>query len=278
MYGYASYLFFISGIFTQSTGNLSDKYYLPITPAGWTFSIWGFIYTWQALWIIYACVNIFRKTDQGPAYNNPVLLTAPYLIIYMIATALTAGWLIAFDREQLELAFTILVLTSGSLITCLALAYRSLDTGKHMLIKQGRNVDIGLMQGLVHNGLGIYGTWCTIATMLNFNMLLMYRSANDIGLETSSTITLGVLTALIAVFAFTDLVLLDRYSRYTFTPYIVLMVAFAGSVSKNYVAGMTNSTFTLVLLIIAVLMAIVKVAVTIVRHLKSNGNNANITV
>ena len=26
---------------------LSNKYYIEITPAGWTFSIWGFIYTYQ---------------------------------------------------------------------------------------------------------------------------------------------------------------------------------------------------------------------------------------
>ena len=258
----------ISGIFTQSTGNISDKYYIEITPAGWTFSIWGFIYTWQALWIIYACVNIFRKTEQGPAYNNPVLLPAPFLILYSVLVILTASWLIAFDREELEASFAILLLVALSLITCLMLTYRSLDRGMDTLLKQGRQVDIWLMRGLVHNGLAIYGTWCCIATMLNFNFLLLYRSANDIGLETTSTITLSVLTVLIVAFVVTDLVFLDRYSRYTVTPYIVLMVAFAGSVSKNFVAGRTNSIFTAVLLAIAVTMLIVKLVVLTVRHIK----------
>ena len=222
-------------------------------------------------------MNLFRKTDQGPAYNHPVLLSALYLIIYMVATVLTAGWLIAFDREQVELSFAILVLTSLSLITCLMLAYRSLDIGRDTLIKQGRKIDTGLMRGLVHNGLGIYATWCTIATMLNFNMVLLYRSANDIGLENSSTIALSILTIIIAVFVCTDLILLDRYSRYTFTPYIVLVVAFAGSVSKNYVEGRRNSIFTVVLLSVAIVMAIVKVVVSAVRHIKQSGGSGRIS-
>ena len=258
-----------SGLFTQSTGNISDKFYIEITPAGWTFSIWGFIYAWQALWIIYACVNLFRKTDQGPAYNNPVLLPAPFLIIYSVLVLLTAGWLIAFDREELEVSFAILLLVSVSLITCVMLTYRSLDRGMDTLLKQGRRSDIWLMRGLVHNGLGIYGTWCCIATLLNFNFLLVYRSANDIGLETSSTITLSVLTVLVVVFMVSDLIFLDKYSRYTVTPYIVLVVAFAGSVAKNYVAGKTNSVFTAVLLALAIAMLIVKIVVLTVRHIKT---------
>lgn len=260
--------FSVLGIFTQSTGNISDKYYVEITPAGWTFSIWGFIYAWQAAWIIYACVNLFRKTEQGPAYNNPVLLPAPFLILYSVLVILTFSWLIAFDREELEASFAILLLVAVSLITCVMLTYRSLDRGMDTLLKQGRRVDIWLMRGLVHNGLGIYGTWCCIATMLNFNFLLIYRSANDIGLETSSTITLSILTVLIVVFMVTDLVFFDKYSRYTVTPYIVLVVAFAGSVSKNFVAGRTNSIFTAVLLAIAVAMLIVKLVALTVRHIK----------
>ncbi len=37
----------ITELFPKSTGNISDTFYTDITPAGWTFSIWGFIYTWQ---------------------------------------------------------------------------------------------------------------------------------------------------------------------------------------------------------------------------------------
>ena len=35
-------------VFLSSTGNLSDKYQMSFTPAGFTFSIWGIIYFWLA--------------------------------------------------------------------------------------------------------------------------------------------------------------------------------------------------------------------------------------
>lgn len=54
------------GIFKNSTGTISDKYQVNITPAGWMFSIWGVIYVWEAVWIVYTIVNLFRKTSSGP--------------------------------------------------------------------------------------------------------------------------------------------------------------------------------------------------------------------
>ena len=43
---------FLSGssdIFVSTVGNLSDKYDLSFTPAGFTFSIWSIIYIWLAV-------------------------------------------------------------------------------------------------------------------------------------------------------------------------------------------------------------------------------------
>ena len=42
-------VFLCLGIFHSNTGNISDKYYLEITPAGWAFSIWGIIYAYQVI-------------------------------------------------------------------------------------------------------------------------------------------------------------------------------------------------------------------------------------
>ncbi|RUS71502.1 hypothetical protein EGW08_020753, partial [Elysia chlorotica] len=70
-------------IFKNRTGELSDYYYTAITPAGWTFGIWGVIYAWQALWVTYSVVNIFRKTQSwgggpggDPVYSSPEFIPA----------------------------------------------------------------------------------------------------------------------------------------------------------------------------------------------------------
>lgn len=48
------------GPFRYSTGNVSGRYETEITPAGWTFSIWGVIYTWLLLMVLYQTTYLFR--------------------------------------------------------------------------------------------------------------------------------------------------------------------------------------------------------------------------
>lgn len=48
------------GPFQRSTGNISDRYQTEITPAGWTFSIWGVIYSWLFLMNAYILTWLCR--------------------------------------------------------------------------------------------------------------------------------------------------------------------------------------------------------------------------
>lgn len=84
--------------------------------------------------------------------------------------------------------------------------------------------------------------------------------------QAAGTVALGILTAEILVFVFTDLFLLDRYTRYTVTPYMVVVVALVGSIAKNWDPGASNSVFTAVLLAIGFAALIVKAVMSIYRH------------
>ena len=55
----------VGSIFESTVGNISDKYDLYITPAGFTFSIWSVIYLWIALMLLFFIISIFVKTDFG---------------------------------------------------------------------------------------------------------------------------------------------------------------------------------------------------------------------
>lgn len=265
------------GLYVSRTGDISDKYSTEITPAGWTFSIWGFIYTWNALWILYAVVNLFRKTDKGPAYAHPVLLPVPFLISYIINLAANCGWMVAFDREQLELALALLIVITLTLYVCLVFAYRHLDRGVEVLVKQDRKKDVWLTRFLVHNGLSIYATWVTIASLLNLTFVLLYRSSFTISQENAATISLSILSAFIAAYLIADWFFLDRYTRYTFTPYIVLIVALTGSLAKNYDEGARNTVFTIVLLAISGAASFVKLFLLVWRHFRKTENGVIIT-
>lgn len=128
-------------------------------------------------------------------------------------------------------------------------------------------MDIWLIRGLVHNGLGIYATWTSIAALLNLAMVIAYSNGSDVSVSTASTVALAILTVEIAAFVATDLLFLDRYSRYTVTPYAVVVVALSGSISKNWQTGATNAIFAAVLLALGSLALVLKLAVTIYRHI-----------
>lgn len=273
-----SHLFLIfAELYQSNTGDISDKYYIEITPAGWTFSIWGVIYTWQALWIIYAIVNLFRKTEQGPFYTKPILMPVPFLVSYLFNMAFNCTWMIVFDREILEAACAVLFLITVTLIICLIFSYRNLDKGMDVLIKQERKSDVWLTRFLVHNGLSIYATWCTIATLLNFAFVLTYRSSHDISQKDASTVSLSILAVIIVLFLVGDWCFLDRYTRYTFTPYLVLVVALTGSISKNYDEGARNTIFTIVLLAVSGVAAFVKCFLLFYRHFRKTENGVIVT-
>ncbi|ESO92064.1 hypothetical protein LOTGIDRAFT_121617, partial [Lottia gigantea] len=184
--------------------------------------------------IVFSFYTVFKKTDEGPSYTNPKILTIPLFVTYFTNLCLNIGWTLSFDRESLIAAFVLLFLIAFTLYICLFFSYRSFAEHSPKLAKQGRNSEIWCHRVIVHNAFGNYATWTTIATLLNVIMVMVYVADPGVEIETAGTVALGILTAEIIIFAGTDLILLDKYSRYTFTPYLVVMVALGGSISKNY--------------------------------------------
>jgi hypothetical protein len=132
-----------------------------------------------------------------------------------------------------------------------------------------------LVRFLVQNALAFYATWTTIATLLNLGIVLVYWG----GFEQTASCAgcLGVLTLDILVYLVLDWFVLDRYLRYVFSPYIVLVMALAGSLDKNYEAGATNTVFTIVLLAVACAAVLVKAVLLAWRHMKHPLNVTPIT-
>ncbi|XP_046345886.1 uncharacterized protein LOC124128680 [Haliotis rufescens] len=253
------------GVFLNSTGDISDVFYIEITPAGWTFSIWGLIYAWQAVWIVYSLVRICRKSPEGPLYLNPVLLPPAFFGMYILNMFLNISWLLLFDRQLIELAFSFLFAIAFTLYICLWISYTSLDNNMEVLAKLNLKIEDTLVRAFVHNGLGIYAAWTTIASFLNMGFVIAYRANPAIDQSTASSISLGFITAALFLFVITDLFLFDRYSRYTITPYGVIVWALSGSLAKNFDAARGNSIFTIVLIVIGVLALIAKIVFVIIR-------------
>ena len=163
----------------------------------------------------------------------------------------------------LDIAFCAL-----TLYICLFITHRNLYNSIQTLKEQERSKDIWLERFLLHNGLIFFTTWITIATLLNFGIVLHYEWGVELYL--ASTIPLACLSFIILCWFILETFVLDKYVRYTFSQYIVLVVALAGSLVKNFNldTNYRNSIFLVVLLPVAALFALVKVVVMIYRHRK----------
>ena len=78
---------------------MSDENNTEFTPAGWTFSIWGIIYFWQAAWLLYAISRIPRKSNEDYLYIIPDTLHYFVFVFYILNMILNISWLFLWDRE-----------------------------------------------------------------------------------------------------------------------------------------------------------------------------------
>ncbi|OWF39584.1 uncharacterized protein LOC110464883 [Mizuhopecten yessoensis] len=254
------------GIYESDTGDISDYFYLEITPAGWTFTIWAFIYVWQIIWLIYGLSTICRKTDSGIyIYQLPVMPPAIY-IVYILNLGFNIAWMLLFDRKYIEIALADIILMALTLYAILIISSRAVRKNLSVLIKDGAGKEAWFIRFFLHNGIAFYVTWVTVATHLNVAMVMHYSAgvANDI----SCTIALGMLTFFVMLWFVTENVLLDAYTRYLFSPYIVLVVALIGSIAKNFDLELRyrNSILSVILLSMSGFFLFLKLIIIIVRH------------
>lgn len=254
------------GLFLHGIGNVSAIYELDITPAGWTFAIWGVIYIFQAVWIMYAVSNICRSKPGGPAYNSPTLLTPVFFIVYILNNVSNIIWLFVWDREYITVAAPLLGVTAVTLYINLGLAYGQLAYYREQLKQEGRSKEITFFTIFVCNGLGLYAAWTTIATVLNIGSVLAYALTPPIQQETTCLICLSTISLLYLGYIILDLTALDAYSRFTFSPYPLLLWALAGVLSKNWDPTKTSSIFVAILAGNAVVGLVLKIVVSVLRQ------------
>jgi len=97
----------------RSTGEISDLYPSPFTPAGFTFAIWGIIYLSLSAFVIYQAL---------PAQRNNLQL-AGISSLFKFNCLANALWIFAWHYEYLLLS----VLLMACILFSLVLIYRSLN-------------------------------------------------------------------------------------------------------------------------------------------------------
>ncbi|KAF7249310.1 Protein Ycf2 [Varanus komodoensis] len=90
----------------------------------------------------------------------------------------------------------------------------------------------------VQNGIALYATWTTIATLLNFTVVLIYNGNVSDGSATVSS--LCILFFELILWFYLENFLLEKYLRYTLTIYPVVILALSGTLHKSNITVSPN--------------------------------------
>ncbi|KAL2097390.1 hypothetical protein ACEWY4_006597 [Coilia grayii] len=240
------------GPFLHKTGDVSAIYETEITPAGWAFSIWGVIYSWLLIMLTYVLTWLCRRSPSGWMYCSPAVLPTGFFLSWIFNMILNMTWLFLWDREEMVSALVILALIAFSnylliFFSCCGLAAHG------SWLQQHYPKDLWCIRILVQNGIAIYTTWTTIATLINFTVVM-----NVYGLSKTdaATVSLSFLLIEVLLWFFLENFVIDRHVRYILTIYPVVIWALVGNVYKNFDPKEPgrNAKFTVVLLVLACLL------------------------
>lgn len=108
--------------FPRSNRNVSEIFYLEITPAGWAFSIWGIIYTLNGAYIIHALSTLFR--------DFPAIYTTKFFLFCILSDAFNIAWLFFFAYLKVWLSCAAIILYSLGLYAVLTVVYVNYQSHK----------------------------------------------------------------------------------------------------------------------------------------------------
>jgi len=254
------------GLYENTTVDISDAHPTYITPATWAFSIWDLIYFWQTAWLIYALIVVLLgHADIMPRYTY---------IFYVISNIANVCWLVVWSQELMIWALTVIIIATLTLYIATAGSYLSAVDKANILSSSKLSVEVWLMRGLVQNGLALYSTWLSVATLINLTIVL--GEETELSMSTASTISLVVLCVEIIGLFIVDVFSLDKFTRYVVSPYFVYGFALSAIYDNNHDVDksdkglLTNYILTIICLSFAWVLFVVKIIVTIQRHIKSN--------
>lgn len=158
-----------------TSGEISELYPTLVTPAGFTFSIWGLIYILLLLFIIYQALSKNR--------NKPFL--SQIGLLFALSSICNVSWLFLWHYEMV----TYSLVPMFALLTTLLVAYLRLGIGRGTAtIKE---------IVYVHLPFSVYLGWISIATIANVSVALTAVGWNGLGIEPSTWAVVIICIALL---------------------------------------------------------------------------------
>jgi translocator protein len=206
----------------QSTGEISDRLDIMITPADYVFSIWSLIYLLLAIWII----------RQFPKDRRDLPLYKETSGLFILSCLLNSAWIFVWHYNYFLVSVFIMI---GLLLTLIALYRRVKSTGPSLL-------DIAPFS--------LYLGWISVATIVNITYYLTDIGWNVFGISEMVWAYLGLFVATVLAFW-------SRFGQHDMLYPLVFVWAFVGIGVKNMTEHSTYSYTAYALAIIILIFDLV---------------------
>lgn len=225
------------------------KYPVEITPAEWTFWTWTAVFGWQLLWLFYALILMCRQ-------HGPKVLTPFFFVFKLLAFGCTLGWVMLWGEDLVNIALGLIAGTAACLCVSLAIVYHRFDMLLYGMKKFPTGDQIA-MEVLVINGIALYASWALFNSFQGAAIVLKYTA--EVEDEIACTIVLAGLAATILFWFCLDNFVFWKFTLFTVTPYVPLIVGFTGTFMESWDKEKRNSIFNAALLGSCSLFLLVKI-------------------
>ncbi|XP_073344172.1 uncharacterized protein [Pagrus major] len=208
-----------------------------------------------------------QVNGYGYVYCSPAVLPYGFFVSWCINLCFNIGWLLVWDNGIMIAALVFLFLVICTNYSMLFFICHGLHIYGPWL-KKYHKADLWLIRVLVQNGVMVYTTWTTIATLINVAIVLTYE-VNMSPLD-AATVSYSVLSVVLLVWFVLENFVLDKHVRYILIVYPVVIWALSGNYDKNYNAESPsrNGIFIVVLLALACVLFAIRIVLVVWRHIK----------
>ena len=158
---YVNYLSGVGKINNISAGGVSGLYPTYFTPAGYTFSIWGIIYLFNLVFIIYAVLKQITGQSDYPSEK--------IISLYVISCLVNIGWIFSWHFQLMILSIMLMIIL---LLILIVLYQEVLDRSRKTVWEYIATV----------MPISLYLSWIVVATVANAAVTLTALQWNGFGI------------------------------------------------------------------------------------------------
>ncbi|XP_047424504.1 uncharacterized protein LOC124995836 [Mugil cephalus] len=253
-----------SGVFQQTTEDVTVKYTTAITPAQWVFFVWDVLHVWIFAMFMYFLAGLCRRSAYEWMYTTPAVLPYGFHVSIILNICLNIAWLFLYDRELFLPVLIISALMTLSGYVILFFSCQGLKIYGAWLNKNHK-ADLWFFRILVQNGIAAYATWGNLSTFLNLTIYLQHETETS-RCDCAMLSLLLLLMELLAWFLLENFYL-DKHVRYIVTIYPVVILWLAGILCNSQSSESSYMyIFTASILAISSVAFLVRIALVTWKH------------